>query len=181
MALKILISKTSKVFLSLVLVIGFIALTACSSTSSAQSQSLNLDQPAPDFTLKDLTGKPVALSSFQGKPVFFNYWASWCPSCIEEMPIIQSVYADPANKGLVLLTVNAGEDLATVKDFLQKNHYTFPVLLDSENDVGQKYNIYYIPVSVFIDKQGKLKSRVVGAFPDKAALEKQLTDIMAPP
>ncbi len=170
-------NRNIKILIALFITAGILGLTACSSSASVQGQSLNLQNPAPDFVLKDLTGKPIALSSFQGKPVFFNYWATWCPACVNEMPIIQSIYADSANKGFVLLTVNAGEDAATVKDFLQKNHYTFPVLLDSQNDVGNKYNIEYIPVSVFVDKDGKLLSRVIGAFANKAALERQLADL----
>lgn len=170
-----------KVILAVILVAAFSVLAACSTVSNAQSQNLNQDKPAPDFILKDTTGNLVALSNFRGKPVFFNYWASWCPACINEMPLVQSAYQDWSKKGLVLLGVNAGEDVTIVQDFMQKNHYTFPVLLDSQNDVGNKYNIYYIPVSVFVDKQGIMKSRVVGAFPNKAALEKQLSSIVSTP
>jgi peroxiredoxin len=166
--------KYLKVFLALVMLATVPALAACSTVSSAPSQNLNQDKPAADFILKDLNGNMVALSNFRGKPVFFNYWATWCPACISEMPLIQSVYQDWSKKGLTLFTVNAGEDVTTVQDFMQKNHYTFPVLLDNQNNVGTKYNIYYIPVSVFVDKQGIMKNRVVGAFPNKAALEKQL-------
>ncbi len=170
-------NKYIKILIALFLTAGVLALASCSNGSQAQSQSLNLDKPAPDFILKDLSGKPVALSSFQGKPVFFNYWATWCPACIEEMPIIQSIYEDPAYRNITLLTVNNGEDQTTVKDFLQTNHYSFPVLLDSQGDVAQKYNIQFIPVSVFVDKDGKLQSRVIGAFANKAALEKQLAGL----
>jgi peroxiredoxin len=181
---KITIGKGFKIFLALILTAAISVVTACSTTpdiSNGQSHSLNVNQPAPDFTLRDLDGNLVALSNFRGKPVYFNYWASWCPSCIDEMPIVQSVYDDWAKRGLVLFTVNAGEDLATVLDFMQKNHYTFPVLLDSQDKVDQEYNIYYIPVSVFVDKQGKIKSKVIGALAVKAALEKQLATIFNSP
>jgi len=172
--------KIVKIFLALALVAGIVVLTSCSATANAntQSQDLNQNKLAPDFLLKDLNGNLVALSNFRGKPVFFNYWASWCPACIQEMPLIQSTYNDWTRKGLVLLTVNSGEDAATVQGFMKKNNYTMPALLDTQSVVGTEYNIYYIPVSVFIDKNGILKSRVVGAFPDKAALEKQLASIV---
>ena len=137
-----------------------------------------MDQPAPGFQLKDLNGQLVSLSSYQGKPVFFNYWASWCPACVNEMPLIQAAYDDMTKQGLVMLMINAGEDLATAQNFVQQNHYTFPVLLDSQNDVGNKYNIYYIPVSVFVDKNGILRSRVVGAFKDKRSIEGQMATIL---
>src|ERR1017187_10544991 len=122
--------KSFKVFLALALMATVSVLAACSTVSSAPSQNLNQDKPAADFILKDTSGNLVALSNFRGKPVFFNYWATCCPACISEMPLIQSVYQDWSKKGLTLFTVNAGEDLATIQDFMQKNHYTFPVLLD---------------------------------------------------
>ncbi len=172
-------STILKIFLFSVTAAAVILTAACSSTVSAQNQNAKADKPATDFVLSDLNGRPVALSDYRGKPVFFNYWASWCPACVGEMPIIQSVYADWGKRGLVLFTVNAGEDLGTIQNFMQKNHYTFPVLVDTQGDVGSKYNVYSIPISAFVDRQGDLKNQVIGAFPDKEALEKQLSGIVA--
>jgi peroxiredoxin len=153
------------------------ALAACSSSPQVQSQNLNLNQPAPDFLLKDLNGQLVSLSNYKGKPIYLNYWASWCPSCLDEMPFVQAIYDDWSKRGLVLITIDASEDLPTVQDYLQKNHYTFPVVIDP-GEVAKKYNVYYIPVSVFIDKQGIIQSKQIGAFPNKAAIEKQLAGIV---
>jgi peroxiredoxin len=167
-----------KIFLALVMAAPILVLAACASPSQTQTQKVNLNKPAPDFILKDLNGNLVALSNFRGKPVYFNYWATWCPACIKEMPIIQKVYEDWSKRGLELFTVDSGESLATVQDFMQKNHYTFPVLLDTQNDVGDKYKVYYIPVSVFVDKTGNIKNQVVGAFENKAAIEKILSPLV---
>jgi peroxiredoxin len=165
-----------KVIAVISLILALSALAACTATAQAQTQNLNLKQAAPDFLLKDLNGNLIALSNYRGQPIYLNYWASWCPSCVEEMPYIQAIYDDWSKRGPVMITVNAGEDLSTIQGYLQKNHYTFPVVVDP-GEVAKKYNIYYIPVSVFIDKQGIIQSKQIGAFANKAAIEKQLAGI----
>lgn len=176
--------KTLRAFLAIGMLAGLIALTGCYSVSGQpgsgqQSQSLNLDKPAPEFTLNDLQGKPVSLSSFRGKVVILNFWATYCPPCVEEMPHLQAFYKDWVDKDVVLLAINAGgEDFSTVNSFMQKNGYTFTVLLDSRGEVAGKYNVNLIPVSVFIDQEGKIKNRVTGAFRNKAAIEKQLAGLL---
>jgi peroxiredoxin len=173
-------NRAFKIVLLALLSTSLALASACSSSASAQGQmqGLIIDQPAPDFQIKDTKGNLVSLSNFRGRPVFFNYWASWCPSCVKEMPILQGAYEDFSRTDLVYLTINAGEDLKTVSGFAQKNGLTFPVLLDSQNEAGARYNIFSIPVSVFIDRNGVLKSRVVGAFNDKQSLERMLQSIV---
>jgi thiol-disulfide isomerase/thioredoxin len=172
--------KALRALLAIGMLTGLIALTGCYSVSGQpgsgqQSQSLNLDKPAPEFTLNDLQGKPVSLSSFRGKVVMLNFWATYCPPCVEEMPHLQAFYKDWVDKDVVLLAINAGgEDFSTVNSFMQKNGYTFTVLLDSRGEVAGKYNVNLIPVSVFIDREGKIKNRVTGAFRNKAALKNSL-------
>ena len=78
---------------------------------------------------------------------------------------------------VVLLTINIGEDPATVKNFIQTNKYTFPVLLDSQYEVAGKYNVQYIPTSFFIDKDGKIKTDMIGPFKNKAAIEKEMAEL----
>ncbi|MDO8491296.1 MAG: redoxin domain-containing protein, partial [Dehalococcoidia bacterium] len=87
---------------------------------------------APDFTVKMLTGETLRLSDLRGKPVFLNFWASWCPPCRAEMPILQQVFEDKAlsDRGLVLLGIDLGEDPATVDSFMKSNGLSFTVLLD---------------------------------------------------
>ena len=159
-------------------VLGISLLSSCHPPAQGQNGTLNLNQPAPDFQLEDLSNNLISLSDYKGEPIYLNYWATTCPACVEEMPYIQAVYDEWSKRGLRVLTVNAGEDTATVKSFLQKNQYTMPVAVDGSGEVAEKYNIYYIPVSVFIDRQGVLRSKIIGAFPDKAAIDRQINVIM---
>lgn len=121
-------------------------------------------EKAIDFKLKDLNGKSVSLSDFKGKKVLLNFWATWCPPCRAEMPDIEKLYLENKDSDLVILAVNLGEDTQTVKSFIDKNKYNFNILLDSDQAVAIKYNIVSIPTSFFIDKEGNIVSKKVGAM-----------------
>ncbi|MDP2932262.1 MAG: TlpA disulfide reductase family protein [Chloroflexota bacterium] len=156
--------------LSLMLVAG---LAACSSPTEPSSNSA-----APDFKLADLNGNTVALSDLRGKPVLLNFWATWCPPCREEVPLIEEINQEWTSKGLVVLTVSLDDSADTVKDFVQNYGLTFTVLHDREQRVAQTYGIQGIPTTLFIDKDGNIRARTVGAFPNKAAIETGIKKIM---
>lgn len=119
---------------------------------------------APDFELNDVyTGKPVKLSSFNGRPVWVNFWASWCPPCKAELPDMKQRYDKYRGKGLVLLGVDLREDNATVKQFTQLNSYDWTFVIDS-GDVSDRYFVTGIPTHVFVDKTGVIKSMQVGGI-----------------
>jgi peroxiredoxin len=117
-----------------------------------------------DFTLSDLDGNKVSLKDFRGKNVYLNFWATWCPPCRKEMPAIEKVYQEYKDKGLVVLTIDIGEDKETVKNFIKDNKYNFKVLLDSDQNIASQYNISAIPVSYFINKDGSIATKRVGAL-----------------
>lgn len=113
---------------------------------------------APDFTLEDLDGNTVSLKDFQGeKIVFLNFWASWCPPCRLEMPDLNKLYQENKGDDFIVLAINVGEPENTVKEFIEENGYSFPVLLDKTQKVGFAYNTFSIPTSVLVDKEGKIR------------------------
>lgn len=138
--------------------------STASNASSPQINSNTFKLKAIDFNLKDLNGKEISLSDLKGKKVFLNFWASWCPPCRAEMPDIEKLYAETKDSDLVILAVNLGEDKNTVKSFIDKNNYKFKVLLDSDQNVAAKYNITSIPTSFFIDKEGTIVEKRIGAM-----------------
>ena len=119
---------------------------------------------AIDFKLKDLDGKELSLSDLKGKKVFINFWATWCPPCKAEMPEIEKIYQETKNSDLVIVAIEIGEPLSTVKPFINNNKYNFKVLLDLDQSVATKYGISAIPTSYFIDKNGDIVSKNVGAM-----------------
>jgi len=117
-----------------------------------------------DFTLPLLAGGNADLSSYRGKVVILNFWATWCPPCRAEMPSMETLYRRFNNQGLVILAVDVGEDALVVQRFIRSGGYTFPVLLDSDNKVSSVYGIEAIPTTFIIDREGKIIGRVVGSI-----------------
>ena len=120
-------------------------------------------QPAPDFELQDLDGRPVRLSDFRGRVVFLNFWASWCLPCRAEMPEIRRLVEEGPDD-VVVLGVNTSDQAAPakIKDFMARNGYRWPVVYDQGSRVGRLYRIVYLPTSFFIDPEGVIRARYIG-------------------
>jgi len=144
------------------------------------AQGPEVGKLAPDFKLQSLDGQTVSLGDFRGKPVLLNFWASWCGPCRFEMPFIQEIYEDKewSEKGLVILTIDIGENPSVVKEFVENFGLSFTVLLDTNQDVALEYNIRAIPTTFFIDKDGIIQDIKVGAFSSKTEIEKRLVKII---
>lgn len=132
-------------------------------------------QPAPDFTLTDLEGNEVSLSSLRGKVVFLDFWATWCPPCKASLPHTQafSQHEKAKSGDLVVLAVNAQEEPEAVKRFMQENGYSFRVLLDRQGSVLNAFRVQGIPTFVLIDREGKVSQVWVGFAP---GTEKQMEE-----
>jgi len=132
---------------------------------------------APPFTLKDLNGKNVKLSDFRGKIVMVNFWATWCIPCTEEMPFIQAISDNRSEEDLKILAINFKEGTATVRSFIDKEGYTFTVLLDSDGGVNTLYNVDTLPTTFFIDAEGIIKERKEDSFSSKTEIENILKSL----
>jgi thiol-disulfide isomerase/thioredoxin len=139
-------------------------ITAPGKASSTSKNATSDKKPALDFKLNDLNGKEVSLSDYKGKKVFLNFWASWCPPCKAEMPDIEKLYNETNDTDLVILAINVGEIKSDVTNFLNDNKYNFTVLLDSDQNISNQYNIRGIPTSFFINKEGEIVSSKVGGM-----------------
>ncbi len=133
--------------------------------------------PAPDFTLSDLDGNLVRLSDFQGKVVFINFWATWCPPCRAEMPEIEAVHQKYKDKGVVVLGVDISEPENTVRQYIQKGGFSWTIVLDSTGEVARDYQIAAIPTSFFLDREGIIRAVSVGAM-TKRQMEAKLAEAM---
>lgn len=135
------------------------------SGSVQELRNLKVGQPAPDFTLVDLAGKPVTLSSFQGqKAVVLDFWATWCAPCRMALPDLQSLADKYADRDLEILALDQSEGAGQVRGFIERKQYTLKVLLDQGNAVGEAYGVRGIPTTVLIDKIGVVRSIFVGPF-----------------
>ena len=116
-----------------------------------------------DFNLFDLEGYEINLSNYQGKVIMLNFWATWCPPCRAEMPSMESLHKKMEDKNFVILAVNIQEKSSAVKEFIQKNRYTFPVIIDEKGEAANKYQIRAIPTTYIIDTKGKIAGVFTGS------------------
>lgn len=131
---------------------------------------------APDFTLKDVSGKDVSLSSFKGKPVLLNFWATWCPYCRKERAHLNALYKEYRDRGLIILSVSTDQSAAKVKEYLKQTPAEFTVLSDSSGTASSLYSVGGLPTSYLINRDGIIKHRFVGFREWTEAGSKSLID-----
>jgi peroxiredoxin len=137
------------------------------------SEGLKLGDQAPDFAvtrsdgtpfrLTDLDGNPVSLAALRGKAVWVNFWASWCPPCQAETPVLRQIASTYRDKGLVVLGISVQESSAAdVKAYVDKYALGYRVAADLQGDIFHEYRVYALPTQFFIDPQGRIASIVQG-------------------
>jgi peroxiredoxin len=118
---------------------------------------------APDFAVADLQGRTVRLSALRGKVVVLNLWTTWCPPCIQEMPSMERLYHAFDGEDLTLLAVSQDEDgRHAVEPFVEKMRFSFPIFLDPEHQVGDRYEVTGYPETFVIDRNGLVVEHVIG-------------------
>lgn len=119
-------------------------------------------EKAPQFNLPNLSGKQVSLSDFQNRPVMVNFWATWCVPCRNEMPEIENVYRLRKDEGLEVLAINLKESKEVVEEYVKNNGFSFQILLDKTGEVSDKFQLFGLPTTYFIDKKGVIQYSYMG-------------------
>jgi thiol-disulfide isomerase/thioredoxin len=119
-------------------------------------------KPAPDVYLHGLNGTTIALSSFRGKPVFLEFWATWCAPCTELMPELKKLYAETAPKGLVWVGIDSDQTWETVTKYIATEHVSWPDYHDTDGAIGEAFGKQAIPLGVLVDSDGTVKFYDVG-------------------
>jgi thiol-disulfide isomerase/thioredoxin len=137
---------------------------------------------APNITLRDPSGRPIELKQFRGRPVLVNFWATWCVPCREEMPELEQVYRRYQAEGLVVLAVSIDAEASAghVPDYLKEGSpavgsYTFPVALDTKQEVARAYQLAGVPASFFVDRAGVIRAVQPGAMNRQTLLDRLRT------
>ncbi len=140
------------------------------------------DPSPPPLALPGLQGEPFELASYRGKVVLVNFWATWCPPCVHEIPSLGRLQGRLEKRGFTVLAVNVGEASATVRRFLEKRPAAFPVLLDREGEAFSAWNVSAFPTNFLIDARGRIRYSYYGALewdaPDVVAIVEQLLEEM---
>lgn len=135
-----------------------VLLAGCTSSPPA-----TVDEQAVDFTLMTLHDEVLSLSSFEGKRVMLNFWATWCGPCREEMPHMQKAYEQHSDAAIIAVNMTDQDYGKTrVQSFVEEYRLTFPVVLDEAGDVAKLYGVIAVPTTIFIDEQGRITDRVSG-------------------
>jgi len=135
----------------------------CPSCNSFGVQRFQEKKEAPAFTLMGLDGKPINLSDFKGKPVLITFWATWCISCKEDLPILEKFSIGKRDQLTILLIAIDGERKRAVQRIVNENKITLPVLLLLKEKVMDQYGVRgWVPQTFLIDQEGMLVGKIVG-------------------
>lgn len=146
-------------------ILGLFLLILVSQLHAGELKPYMGDMQPADFTLKDINGKTHQLSKYHKQVVLVNFWATWCPPCIEELPSLvrlQKLYAD---KPFKILTIDVGEPKELITPFLDRVKATdLTVLMDTDGKSHKDWNIYVFPSNFLLDKTGKIRYAAIGAL-----------------
>lgn len=132
--------------------------------NNAEAPAPVMGRIAPDFTLETLDGQQVTLSRLRGKPVWINFWATWCPPCQAEMPEMQRKYEALKDKGIIIVGVNFGERIDKVRTFATERKFGWTFGLDDANSIANKYNITGLAPHFFVGTDGTIKTVQLGGL-----------------
>lgn len=144
-------------------------------SAEAEAAAVPLSEDAAaDFTVLDANGKQVKLSDYFGKPIVVNFWATWCPPCRAELPGFDAAAAEyDGQVQFMMIDLTDGsretEDIAFT--FMEENGYSFPVYFDTELDAAYTYGVYSIPMTLFINADGSIRTSYIGAMQEDVLLD----------
>ena len=148
-----------------------------SSPSEYSTIPLQVNYPAPEINLTDLSSQNVNLKGYQNKIVLVNNWATWCPPCKAEMPTLEAYYQAHAEEGFLIIAIESGESLAEVNAFVEKFAISFPVWIDRDGVALDAFSNWNLPSSYVIDRKGMIRLTWTGEI-STAMLDKFVTPLL---
>lgn len=130
-------------------------------------KSVKIGSMAPEFSLATLDKQVHQLSDFEGKSLVINFWGTFCPPCVNEMPALQKQYDQWKEDNVVVLGINLSESTITVKNFINQHNITFPIVIDNNDQIRKKYNVQYYPTTFFIDSSGVIQDKFIGEMKEQ--------------
>jgi len=119
-------------------------------------------KPAPELTVTDLRGEPIALSALKGRTVLLDFWTTWCPPCRADAPVLDKLHQKYGEKELTIVGISVSEERAIVEKFLKEYPHAFPVVLTTENEMPRPYQVGVFPTYIVINQDGSFAAAVEG-------------------
>ncbi len=139
----------------------------------ALARKVRVGDPAPALSLDDLDGHVMNLSRLRGSVVLLHFWATWCPTCRAEMPLLEEVSRAHAGE-VVVLGINLGERKKKVAGYIAAAGLTFPILLDPRGKVASAYDVIALPTTLIVDSHGLLAGDIPMGKLEREELERRL-------
>jgi peroxiredoxin len=160
-------------------VIGILFFRGDDRTATRTTAAVRVGSEAPGFTLRLLTGETLSLASLKGKPLLVNFWASNCPHCQQEAPVMVRMYERYRDKGLAVVSINVIWDNADdARRFVETQHLPYAVGLDAIGAIGGAYGVDATPTTFYIDKGGVVRARQDGEG-SEAEIAKRIEALLA--
>jgi cytochrome c biogenesis protein CcmG/thiol:disulfide interchange protein DsbE len=151
---------------TLILLIIIVAVVAAAFVTIKPSQTLRIAQVGSkpqDFDLVSVNGNKIKLSDMRGSVVFVNFWATWCGSCVEELPSVDGLFkALSGNPSFKMATILFKDNISNASHYMKQNGYSFPVFLNPDESAARIFGITGVPETYIIDKKGVLRYKVLG-------------------
>jgi cytochrome c biogenesis protein CcmG, thiol:disulfide interchange protein DsbE len=143
----------------LILVVGLSAVLY----NTMHERIVNVGDSAPNFTVTADNGRPVSLNNFGGKVLILNFWATWCPPCVDEMPSLNKFAAQFKDRGVVVLGVSVDKDANAYKQFVRRLDPAFLTMRDPDNKLNLEYGTVQFPETYIINAQGKVVNKIISS------------------
>jgi peroxiredoxin len=132
---------------------------------------LRENEPAPDFTLNTLDGRPVSLKDFRGRPVLINFWATWCPPCVEETPELAAAYEALKDRGVAFIGIGMQDETEKLRQFVEDLRVPYTIVEDPLGEAGGQYRVLGMPTTFIVDQDGVLRKSIQGAVTKDQVME----------
>jgi peroxiredoxin len=152
-------TKGAKI-LALLLILGGAVILA---VRLRQPRPLDIGERAPDFTLPTLTRGSLSLHDFGRQVVVLNFWATWCPPCVEETPGLEKFAEQMRLRGVAVMGVSVDQDVTALQAFAAQQHLSFPIMRDPDRSLASRYGTFQFPETYIIDTDGKVAEKLIGA------------------
>ncbi len=158
-----------------------LVVSACTSSppSDGGGSVTRISGPMPAVTGRALEGGTVSSSSYAGRPLVVNFWATWCGPCRREQPVLSAAERSAGSDGPVFIGVNYRDDPAAARAYVREFRVAYPSLEDPSGTLAYRFDVPYLPATIFIDADGQMRFRAVGAL-DRARLNLLISEISRP-